>query len=351
MITPTPTHPPTRRTATPQGRVRRKTPHPHGVTKPDRGADSTKQDPARASRPARVYISTERLADGGDTLTINPDNGFENFVVGPGNRLAHAAAVAVAENPGYAYNPFFVHGDVGLGKTHLLQAICVSIAQANPKAVMHYVSCDTFVNDFMNSVRDGRMSDFRHRFRDVDVLVIDDIHFLAERERTQEEFFHTFNSLYQLNKQIVLSSDAPPEEIPHLEDRLISRFKWGLVARIDPPGYETRIAILQSKARLRGLDMPKEVAEFIAQQDRYQHPRTRGGDRSDSSSPRACTRAPDFGGSCARGSMGEPRTRNTRTGPRSTRSCRPSAISTTSNAPTCSASGVTSRSACPARSA
>ncbi|MEM1183907.1 MAG: chromosomal replication initiator protein DnaA [Planctomycetota bacterium] len=230
-------------------------------------------DAERPSTPGRLIeaqprqprpVFSERGASDHDTLIINPDNGFENFVVGPGNRLAHAAAVAVAENPGYAYNPFFVHGDVGLGKTHLLQAICVSVRQARPEAVLHYVSCDTFINDFMLSVRGGQMSEFRHRFRDVDVLVIDDIHFLAERDRTQEEFFHTFNSLYQLNKQIVLSSDAPPEEIPHLEDRLVSRFKWGLVARVDPPGYETRIAILQSKARLRGLDMPSDVAAFVA---------------------------------------------------------------------------------------
>ncbi len=235
----------------------------HAHAHPRRRADDARE-PSPLKVTSRAFASSERLSTGGDTLVINPDNGFENFVVGPGNRLAHAAALAVAENPGHAYNPFFVHGDVGLGKTHLLQAICVRIRQAMPHAVMHYVSCDTFISDFMNSVRDGRMSDFRHRFRDVDVLVIDDIHFLAERDRTQEEFFHTFNSLYQSHKQIVLSSDAPPEEIPHLEDRLVSRFKWGLVTRIDPPGFETRIAILQSKARLRGIDLPDEVAALVA---------------------------------------------------------------------------------------
>ena len=199
-----------------------------------------------------------------DSLVINPDYAFEHFVVGPGNRLAHAAAVAVAANPGRAYNPFFVHGKVGLGKTHLLQAICLRIRQLRPESVIYYTSCDGFITQFMDAVQAGEMTAFRHKFRDVDVLVIDDIHFLAKRDRTQEEFFHTFNSLYQAHKQIVLSSDAPPEDIPDLEDRLVSRFKWGLVANVDAPGYETRVAILKQKARLRGMDLPEDAACYIA---------------------------------------------------------------------------------------
>ena len=199
-----------------------------------------------------------------DTLVVNPDFSFENFVVGPNNRLAHAAGVAVAENPGKAYNPFFVHGGVGLGKTHLLQAICLRIMEANPRAVMFYTSCEGFVTQFFESVQSGEMSEFRHRFRGVDVLIIDDIHFLTKRDRSQEEFFHTFNSLYQASKQIILSSDAPPEEIPDLEERLVSRFKWGLVVKIEAPDYETRIQILKNKARLRGVPMPDDVAQFVA---------------------------------------------------------------------------------------
>lgn len=199
-----------------------------------------------------------------DSLVIDPDYDFENFVVGPGNRLAHAAAQAVAAAPGQAYNPFFVHGDVGLGKTHLLQAICLRIRQENPQAAIYYTSCEGFMSQFMEAVQAGRMAQFRHNYRDVDVLVIDDIHFLAKRDRTQEEFFHTFNSLYQARKQIVLSSDAPPEEIPDLEQRLVSRFKWGLVTQIAAPCYETRVAILKQKARIRGLDLPDEVACHIA---------------------------------------------------------------------------------------
>jgi chromosomal replication initiator protein len=199
-----------------------------------------------------------------ESLVVNPDYAFENFVVGPGNRLAHAAAQAVAGNPGRAYNPFFVHGGVGLGKTHLLQAVCLKIVESNPRALIYYTSCEGFITQFFESVQSGEMPEFRHRFRDVDVLVIDDIHFLTKRDRSQEEFFHTFNSLFQANKQIILSSDAPPEEIPDLEDRLVSRFKWGLVAKIEAPDYETRIQILLTKARLRGLSMPTDVAEFIA---------------------------------------------------------------------------------------
>jgi len=199
-----------------------------------------------------------------DSLVINPDYSFENFVVGPGNRLAHAAAVSVGASPGKAYNPLFVHGHVGLGKTHLLQAICLRIIEANPAAVLYYISCETFVTQFMEAVQAGQMNDFRHRFRDVDVLVIDDIHFLTRRERTQEEFFHTFNSLHHDQRQIVLSSDAPPEEIPDLEDRLVSRFVSGLVAKVAPPCYETRAAIIKTKSRLRGLDMPDDVACYIA---------------------------------------------------------------------------------------
>ncbi len=199
-----------------------------------------------------------------DALVINPDYAFENFVVGPENRLAHAAAVAVANNPGRAYNPLFIHGGVGLGKTHLLQAVCLRILEGRPDASLYYLSCESFMTQFMEAVQNGEMPNFRHCFRDVDVLVIDDIHFLAKRDRTQEEFFHTFNTLYQASKQIVLSSDASPDEIPDLEQRLVSRFKWGLVTKVEPPSYDTRVEILKSKSRLRGLELPDDVACHIA---------------------------------------------------------------------------------------
>ena len=210
----------------------------------------------------KVQFISEPLYD--DGLVLNPDYGFDNFVVGPNNRLAHAAALAVAANPGRAYNPMFVHGDVGLGKTHLLQAICLAILAQRPGAVIYYTSCEGFLTQFMDAVAAGAMSRFRHKFRHVDVLVVDDIHFLAKRDRTQEEFFHTFNSLYQCHKQIVLSSDAPPEEIPDLEQRLVSRFQGGLIAPISPPTYETRIEIVKNKARLRGLELATDVAEAVA---------------------------------------------------------------------------------------
>jgi chromosomal replication initiator protein len=196
---------------------------------------------------------------------ISPDYSFDNFVTGPGNHLAYAAAVAVANQPGTAYNPLFIHGGVGLGKTHLLQAICQQLMHNSPGIRIHYLSCDTFINHFMKCVQSGQMSEFRHRYRHVDVMVIDDIHFLANRDRTQEEFFHTFNELYQSNKQIVLSSDSPPSEIPQLEERLVSRFQWGLVAHVSKPCYETRVAIIQAKSKLRGLEMPDDVVAYIAQ--------------------------------------------------------------------------------------
>ncbi|MGH7244883.1 MAG: chromosomal replication initiator protein DnaA [Phycisphaerales bacterium] len=211
---------------------------------------------------SRVVIETGERRE--DSLVIDPDYSFENFVVGPGNRLAQAAAVAVGESQGRQYNPLFIHGGVGLGKTHLLQAACLRILSRKPQARVYYVSCEGFMTQFMESVQSGKMAQFRHRFRDVDVLVVDDIHFLAKRDRTQEEFFHTFNTLYHEGKQILLSSDAAPEEIPSLEERLISRFKWGLVAKIDPPCYETRVAILKTKARDRGMALPDDCACFIA---------------------------------------------------------------------------------------
>jgi len=199
-----------------------------------------------------------------DQVVISPDNSFENFITGPNNQLAYAAAVAVANQPGTAYNPLFIHGGVGLGKTHLLQAICQRILQNDPSKQIYYVSCDAFMNQFIECVQAGRMSEFRERYRHVDVLVIDDIHFLANRERSQEEFFHTFNALYQSNRQIVLSSDSPPAEIPQLEERLISRFQWGLVANVTKPGYETRVAIIQAKAKLRGITIPDDVVQILA---------------------------------------------------------------------------------------
>jgi len=199
-----------------------------------------------------------------DRPPLNPQYTFENFVTGPCNRMAHAAAMAISDLPGRAYNPLFIHASVGLGKSHLMQAICHKMAADRPGVPMMYISCEDFVNQFIMAIEHGQLEDFRYRYRYLEVLVIDDIHFLADKDRTQEEFFHTFNTLYQAQKQVVLSSDSPPHEIPSIEERLVSRFKWGLVARIDQPSYETRVAIVRKKARLRGHDLPEPVVQYIA---------------------------------------------------------------------------------------
>jgi len=197
-------------------------------------------------------------------VILNEDYVFDNFVRGPSNQLAHAAATAVADAPAMAYNPLFLHGPVGLGKTHLLQAICQRVLARRPESRILYLSCETFVNQFISAVEAGDLEDFRYRYRHVDMLLIDDIHFLAKKERTQEEFFHTFNTLYNSKKQIVLSCDSPPREIPTLEDRLVSRFKWGLVTQIEEPDQETRVSIVRRKAERKGVPLPDGVADLIA---------------------------------------------------------------------------------------
>jgi chromosomal replication initiator protein len=225
---------------------------------------------AATGRLVSVLFHCDNLPRGGvfsddnQHVPLNPDYAFDTFVTGPCNRLPHAASVAVSEQPGKAYNPLFIHGGVGLGKTHLLQATCQKLLESNPDATILYLSCDSFINQFMAAVERGQMSEFRYRYRQVDVLVIDDIHFLGGRDRSQEEFFHTFNTLYQQHKQIILSADCPPSEIPELEDRLVSRFNWGLVARVDKPCYETRVAILRRKARLRAVEISDEVLCYVA---------------------------------------------------------------------------------------
>ncbi len=197
---------------------------------------------------------------------LNPKYTFDTFVIGSGNRFAHAASLAVAEAPAKAYNPFFIYGGVGLGKTHLMHAIGHYVLEHNPNAKVVYLSSEKFTNEFINSIRDNKAIDFRNKYRNVDVLLIDDIQFLAGKESTQEEFFHTFNTLHEESKQIVISSDRPPKEIPTLEDRLRSRFEWGLITDITPPDLETRIAILRKKAKADGLDIPNEVMLYIANQ-------------------------------------------------------------------------------------
>ena len=197
-------------------------------------------------------------------IPLGPDYTFEAFVTGPCNRLAHAACQAVSESPGRTYNPLFTHGSSGLGKTHLLQATSHKIVMDRAATNIVYLSCETFVNDFIEAVEKGQLHEFRYRYRHADMLVIDDIQFLSDHEQTQEEFFHTFNTLYQAQKQIILSSDRSPSEISGLEERLVSRFNWGLVARIDRPCYETRVAIVRKKARLRNIELPEDVVCFIA---------------------------------------------------------------------------------------
>lgn len=221
--------------------------------------------PASSGAPGPLAAQPAPATGPGEpTARLNPKYLFDTFVIGASNRFAHAAAVAVAEAPAKAYNPLFIYGESGLGKTHLLHAIGHYARSLYPGTRVRYVSSEEFTNEFINSIRDGKGDSFRKRYREMDILLVDDIQFLADKESTQEEFFHTFNTLHNANKQIVLSSDRPPKQLVTLEDRLRNRFEWGLITDVQPPELETRIAILRKKAVQEQLNAPPEVLEFIA---------------------------------------------------------------------------------------
>ncbi|MGH2451560.1 MAG: chromosomal replication initiator protein DnaA [Candidatus Limnocylindria bacterium] len=225
--------------------------------------------PAAAGRMPAPAKSTQAAADerreAGPAPALQPRYTFSTFVVGSNNRLAHAAALSVAERPGHSYNPLFVYGGSGLGKTHLTHAIGHAVLSRHPKKRVAYATSEKFTNEFINSIRSQKSEEFRERYRRIDVLLIDDIQFIAGKEGTQEEFFHTFNAIHEEGKQIVLTSDRPPKAIPQLEDRLRSRFEWGLIADISAPDLETRIAILRAKAEAQTIPVPPPVIDFLAQ--------------------------------------------------------------------------------------
>lgn len=223
----------------------------------------TEEEQKNGGVPKAVDLS-EKRQENDLARNLNPKYIFDSFVVGNGNRMAHAASLAVAESPAQAYNPLFLYGNSGLGKTHLMHSIAHFILEKNPTAKVLYVTSETFTNELILSIQNNKNEEFRNKYRNIDVLLIDDIQFISKKEGTQEEFFHTFNTLHGSNKQIIISSDRPPKEIKTLEDRLRSRFEWGLIADIQPPDYETRIAILRKKAEVDKLTVPDEVLEYIA---------------------------------------------------------------------------------------
>jgi chromosomal replication initiator protein len=225
-------------------------------------------DASEVPRPAIDIAPPPPVAADLPQATFNPRYRFESFVVGKSNELAFAASKSIAENPSGSFNPLFIYGGAGLGKTHLIQAVAQQIRELNPTFKVIYMSADAFVTELIASIRYDKMQQFRDRYRSADALLLDDIQFLAGKERTQEEFFHTFNALYETQRQIVFTSDAPPKEIPTLEERLRSRFEWGLIADIQPPDLETKVAILRKKAEERRVDLPHEAALFIAERVR-----------------------------------------------------------------------------------